>query len=436
MKKESPNETENNNSDEKIIDNRLNVSYKVPIEKIVIIICTLTSLGVIFGWFLGYEKILSILPGSATMKFNTAIIFLIAGINFYLFQKDGKIYDLSYKALSITSIFIGLITLLDFYGFSFINIDNLFVQDTFSETNPGMMSPGTALCTVLIGFGFLGFKYNNKFIESISRYSVIIVTVLSLLGILSYALLIPSENKTSIFQTMAIHTSFLFFVISVVLILKSKNSILTNMIRGKLVGSQIFRQLLPKVIIFPLILANLLLVGINQEIINSDFGIATFTLILILLSVMYISYIAYGLNVNENERIKLEEDLIITNKNLNNFKQGLDKSVIFLMINKEGIIKHANKAFCKISKYSSKDLIGNHYDVFSADPLSEKEEEKIWETLNAGEIWSGNKKNRTKDGSYFYVYENIIPFKNEKGDTTEFLIIKRDITKLVINKKR
>lgn len=425
MKAVSPNRTEKINSVQKPTDNRLNVSYKLPIEKIIIVICVFTSISVITGWFLGYEKILSIIPGSATMKFNTAIVFLIAGINFYLFQKDGKIYEVTFKVLSIISIIIGSITLLDFFGFSSIKIDNIFVLDTFSETNSGIMSPATALCSILIGFGFLGFKFDNKITKYLSRYSVIIVSITSLLAILTYVLLIPSENRTSIFQTMAIHTSLLFFAISIVLILKSKNSILNNMITGQLVGSKIFRQLLPKVIVFPLILANLFLIGLNQKIINADFGIVAYTLILVLLSIMYISFIAYGLNVTESKRIKLQKDLKATNKNLNKFKQVLDKSVILVMINKDYIITHANKAFCEISKYTNKELIGSHYDTFSSGSLSEKE--KMWITLNKGNIWSGEKKNKAKDGSYFWVNANIIPFKNEEGIVTEFLSIKQKI---------
>jgi peptidoglycan/LPS O-acetylase OafA/YrhL len=264
MKTVSPRKTEKKNSEKKSNENQLNISYKIPVEKLVILLCLLTSISVIIGWFLGYEKILSIIPESATMKFNTAIVFLIAGINLIIFSRKEKIYRTAFTVLSIIAIFIGTITLANYLDFSVIKIDNLLVKDVVSDNNPGRMSPATALCSILLGFGFLGFK-SHKLLKSFSRNAVIILSIISLLSILSYILLIPSENKTSLFQTMAIHTAVLFFVVSIVLILKSKNSILYKMMTDQLGGSQIFRHLLPKVIIFPLILGNLLLVALNKD---------------------------------------------------------------------------------------------------------------------------------------------------------------------------
>ena len=136
----------NNNED------RLNISYSIPVEKLIIIIIIITailiSLAVITSWFFGYEKILSIIPGSATMKFNSALVFLFAGINLLLFNREEKVLRIVYKTLAYISILIGLITILKHLGIFIIDIDNIFVEDTFSIKNHGMMSPATAICSI------------------------------------------------------------------------------------------------------------------------------------------------------------------------------------------------------------------------------------------------------------------------------------------------
>lgn len=434
MKNSSPNKTEKKNSEKKSNENRLNLSYKLPIEKIVILLCILTSLGVLSGWFLGYEKILSIIPGSATMKFNSALIFLIAGINLILFHQKEKPYQITFKVLSVITILIGAITLADFFGLTYFNIDNIFVKDVFSETKPGIMSPATALCAFLLGFGFLGFISTNNIIKKIGKNAVNIISIISLLSILTYVLLIPSENKTSLFQTMAIHTAILFFIISVVLILKNPNSIINNMINGHFTGSKIFRQLLPKVIIFPLILGNILLVCLNRGILNADFGIVTYTLILILLSIMYISYVAYGLNITEENRLKLEKNVKNTNKNLKRFKEGLNKVAIVAITDHKGTINYVNDAFCKISKYTREELIGSTHALVNAEHHTGNFMSKMNDTMNLGEIWIGDIKNKAKDGTFYWIHTSIIPFKNDEGRITEFLYIKQDITKSKLKK--
>lgn len=53
----------------------------------VIAFCLVLSLSVILGWILELAGILSIIPQAATMKFNTALIFLFSGIILLLSEK-------------------------------------------------------------------------------------------------------------------------------------------------------------------------------------------------------------------------------------------------------------------------------------------------------------------------------------------------------------
>ena len=112
--------------------------------------------------FNGNLQMLSILPGGATMKFNTALVFFLASINTAILFSNKEALKYVFVTFSILHILIGVITLLEYYISVDIDIDNLFVKDTISTSNTGMTSPTTAICSIFIGISFLNFRTIHK----------------------------------------------------------------------------------------------------------------------------------------------------------------------------------------------------------------------------------------------------------------------------------
>src|SRR5690606_3831890 len=52
----------------------------------------------------------------------------------------------------------------------------------------------------------------------------------------------------------------------------------------------------------------------------------------------------------------------------------------------------------------------------------------LWQTIGRGEIWTGDIKNRAKDGAYYWVKTTIVPLVNEKGIPYQYISIRQDIT--------
>jgi two-component sensor histidine kinase len=52
----------------------------------------------------------------------------------------------------------------------------------------------------------------------------------------------------------------------------------------------------------------------------------------------------------------------------------------------------------------------------------------LWDTINSGEVWRGNFKNRKKNGELYWEAAIISPVKNEQGETINYIAIKDDIT--------
>ena len=120
--------------------------------------------------------------------------------------------------------------------------------------------------------------------------------------------------------------------------------------------------------------------------------------------------------------------------NLERYVDMVDRYVISSQTDLNGIIIDTSTAFCEVSGYSKNELIGRSHGIVRHPDTPDSLYQNLWGTITKGKSWAGEIKNKAKDGSSFWAQTNIIPFKNEKGKITEFLSIKRDITKIQMRK--
>jgi len=52
----------------------------------------------------------------------------------------------------------------------------------------------------------------------------------------------------------------------------------------------------------------------------------------------------------------------------------------------------------------------------------------MWGTIQRGEVWRGDVKNKRKDGTYYWVHTFITPIRNERGNVVEYFSQRFDIT--------
>lgn len=115
-------------------------------------------------------------------------------------------------------------------------------------------------------------------------------------------------------------------------------------------------------------------------------------------------------------------------RELEKYLQIIDAHVIISSTDLHGIITEASEAFCKISGYSQEELIGRSHDIVRHPDMPTTLYKEMWSALEKGISWSGEIKNRRKDGSAYWIETIIEPRYDEEYSLVGFTAIRHDIT--------
>ncbi len=138
-----------------------------------------------------------------------------------------------------------------------------------------------------------------------------------------------------------------------------------------------------------------------------------------------IEVLSVGRDVDEIVRIRKDKETLL--KMLGVYRQAIDLNILSSITDAKGIIIYANKKFCEVSKYSSRELLGHSHNIINSGYHSKKFFAHLWKTILAGKMWHGEIKNKAKDGTFYWVDTVIMPIKDSTNNVTGFLSLRMQI---------
>jgi PAS domain S-box-containing protein len=123
-----------------------------------------------------------------------------------------------------------------------------------------------------------------------------------------------------------------------------------------------------------------------------------------------------------------QKEIESLNYELNRLLSSFDDYVIASRADIDGNILYVSKAFSDISGYRKDELIGQKHNVVKDRHYDEKVYKKLWETITSNKVWTGEVKNKKKDGEIYWLRTIISPEYNLKGEFLHYTAISQDIT--------
>ena len=196
----------------------------------------------LFGWIFGYLEVTSIIDEGGTMKFVTAIFFILSGFTLYsLCNFIVRKSSIFYVAIFASS-FIEFIFLMTLFSSIIIGIptgiENAFSHEAYSQYNiPGKPSYPTIInffFIVLVSFFAL---YDNKILRKYLYFSGSIIIIVSSIALIGYII-----NNPLLFYTIPSINSAMAFPTAILFTLIGSGMILLSHIRSSIIQKNILKS--------------------------------------------------------------------------------------------------------------------------------------------------------------------------------------------------
>jgi hypothetical protein len=274
---------------------------------------------VLAGWVFGIEALKRVLPGLISMKANTAVAFVFAGIALRLTVGPTPMRRRMALLCGAVVMLIGLASLSE-YAFGWeLGIDQLLFRDILpsdSAAPPGRMAPVTAICFVLIGGAvwLLGnASLGRIWLAQAAGLSAGLIASVALVGYLYNVVQITSIGHE---VPMALHTAATFVVLALGILYVHPDQGFIADLTGSGAGAYLARRLLPAVLGLPIVVSGAQLIALRLGLAGAEatLAVGATTTVVALAALAWVG--GHSLNRSDRQRSAAEEALRRANEAL------------------------------------------------------------------------------------------------------------------------
>jgi len=236
---------------------------------------------VLGGWAFEIHALTSVLPGLASMKVNTALAFVLAGMSLFLLARDKPPPARQRAAILCSSLvaLLGLLTIVEYLSGRGLGIDEILFRDVSTDAQvaaPGRMAPATALSFLMIGTALVLLEHGRG--RWAAQFLALGTALVSLLALMGYAYGVRGLYQVLPFTSVAMHTAISLAVLSAGVFFARPRDGLMEIVTNHGAGGAVARRLLPAALLVPFLLGWLRLQGQRLGLFGTEFGLALFAL--------------------------------------------------------------------------------------------------------------------------------------------------------------
>jgi PAS domain S-box-containing protein len=278
-------------------------------SSIVVLVGCLVLVG---GWGMNVTVLKSIISGAATMKANTALCFILAGVSLALQTRKRRSYGVA-KGLALAVLSIGALTLAQYlFGWN-LGIDELLFRDVGispATKYPGRMGDNTALNFALAGLALCFLGQRTRRSDRLVQTATLLAAAIALLALVGYAYNVQVFYQFFFYSTsMALLTALTFLVLCVGVLSIRADRGLMQTLTSNLTGGIVARKLIAIAIAIPSIVGWLILRGLRANLYNAAFSFALLIISLIFTLILVIWINARWLNRIDGDRKRSSDRL-------------------------------------------------------------------------------------------------------------------------------
>ncbi|MGI0488606.1 PAS domain S-box protein [Pantanalinema rosaneae CENA516] len=336
------------------------------VVRFAIVFTVLMGLLVLLGWQFQLDELKQgLLNYPATMKANSAICFVLAGLTLGALQLEPALKSRSQQqrlrllsaSLVWVIIVISVLTLSEYLLGWNLGIDERFFRDVaeWGQPYPGRMGEVTAINFILVGTILFYLRQNNPHGDRIAQMLACLALLIALLPLLGYlfgAKIFYEFLLETAIASPAVAITLIVFLLGVLALHCDRG--LMQIITSPLPGGSMARHLLPWVIGLPLLINWLTFQGEQQQWYTTEFGHASRTIVSITLLASVVWWTAQSLNQTEQRRQQTEAGLHELDQQ---FRQAISNAPIPIILHTDdGAILQISHTWTEITGYAPAEM--------------------------------------------------------------------------------